>query len=263
MQPSATRIHSTDVPSFRPISLGDALPAPASTVERATWDLKAKHPADKRFEAAKDVAAFANHLGGTLLIGAQEKLGRVDCYVQLTEDEAKATQDLFSQEVTQRCRPKPLFDFVRIPHNGGFVLAINVWPSLAGPVGVRVNADKATEGWGGPAFVFPLRVGSDSTPDFIAPENLAMFMTPSVRRAAVMLGKIQLRAAVAVFVHNHRQASPDSKTLLFFGVNEEDNLVTFLEQNNNNVELVYPLDRVRTVFKDKNEWKVIFDPIFI
>ena len=67
---------------FQPLAETSRLPDVGEGYERATLDLKLKGEVKKGFHLAKDVAAFANHLGGTLLIGAKEKDGRVDFYVR-------------------------------------------------------------------------------------------------------------------------------------------------------------------------------------
>jgi hypothetical protein len=184
------------MPTFTPMSTAQGLPAVATSAEAAVFDLKARFPTQKQFEAAKDVAAFANHIGGPLLIGAEEEAGRIARYVPLTETEANTTDTFIATAVRDRCSPLPLIDIVRFTEGAGFVLAVNVWPSLASPIAVRVVADRGRENWGGSAHVFPIRVGSHT--DFIPPENLAMYMTPHIRRAVLMLNKIPSDAAVDI-----------------------------------------------------------------
>ncbi len=88
------------MPLFRPLIKPWPLPSiGAANTERAVLDWKTRL-AEKSFERAKDIAAFANHLGGTLLIGACE---------------------------------------------------------------VKLKADKALEGWGGDAYVYPVRVATRTT----------------------------------------------------------------------------------------------------
>lgn len=63
--------YNLGVPTFIPLAKPLQLPTIGRTIERPVMDWKVK-PAKHSFERAKDVAAFANHLGGTLLIGAHE-----------------------------------------------------------------------------------------------------------------------------------------------------------------------------------------------
>jgi hypothetical protein len=59
------------------------LPTIGSAIERPVMDWKVK-AALNAFEKAKDVAMFANHLGGTLLIGAAEAQGHLGAYVGMS-----------------------------------------------------------------------------------------------------------------------------------------------------------------------------------
>lgn len=59
------------MPVFQPLVRPTPLPDINDAIERVVMDWKVK-PAQYPFEKAKDVAAFANHLGGCILIGAHE-----------------------------------------------------------------------------------------------------------------------------------------------------------------------------------------------
>src|SRR4051812_43949768 len=85
------------------------------------------------FHKAKDVAAFANHQGGTLLIGAQEVQGLLQSYVGMTAAAAVAVRTAYSQAIEQRCQPPPTVDFEEFPDPADLtkkIVAVNVWPSL-------------------------------------------------------------------------------------------------------------------------------------
>jgi hypothetical protein len=165
------------------------LPIVGDTIERPVMDMKVK-PRTFPFERARDLAAFANHLGGTLLIGAHETDQQLRAYVGMSDADAGSVLDGYSKAVASRCHPRPAVDFEQYEDPGDAtkrVVAINVQPSL-NLVGVAIHADKVNEGWGDNAYVFPVRSGTDAT--YLQPEQLAMFMTPQVRRIAVMLSKI-------------------------------------------------------------------------
>ncbi|MBK9035465.1 MAG: ATP-binding protein [Myxococcales bacterium] len=82
--------------------------------EHALWDLK-ERLSHIEYEKAKDVAAFANHLGGTILIGAQEdRSSQVLTYNPLTSKEADDSEKAIAQAINNRCRPTPLINFERI-----------------------------------------------------------------------------------------------------------------------------------------------------
>ena len=97
------------MPFFEAIEPPRSLPAIGSAVERAVMDFKdyRAHRAWKQFEYAKDIAAFANLVGGTLVIGARED-GHLREYVGLTDDEASTVRQAFSDAVADRCMPRLL-----------------------------------------------------------------------------------------------------------------------------------------------------------
>jgi len=215
------------------------------------WKVK---PATHAFERAKDVAAFANHLGGTLLIGAQEdkSTGQLKAYVGLTQEQANDVRDGYSKAIGQRCRPLPTFDFEEYEDPNGNtkrVVAINVWPSL-NLIGVKVQANKDVEGWGETVFAYPVRSGTDAI--FLQPTELAMYMTPEVRRNAVLLSRIEKGAMVKVIMlgalHNF--------SVTFDSVDEEANLVRLKSTSGDSV-VHLPLDRASTVYQnEKGEWQL-------
>jgi hypothetical protein len=226
-------------------------PPIGEAIERPVTDWKAK-PAAFVFERAKDVAAFANHLGGTLLIGACEEHGRVKAYVGMKPEEAGAVRDDYSKAVADRCMPRPTIDFEEYDDPGDpakRIVAINVQPSL-NLVGVEVSADKGKEGYGGAAYVFPVRIGIDAC--YLEPGQLAMFMTPKTRRIAVMMARIPPNAEVML--------SPDNKSHMdctFIDMSEGDN--TFTVITNANVTVRYPLDMVESVYQAINErWCILY-----
>src|SRR5947209_3105685 len=110
------------MPVFIPYTDSTSLPAIGAGFEQAVLDFKLEAETTDAFQRAKDVAAFANHLGGTLLVGAKEANGVVAAYVPLTFAVATQVQDGFSQAVSQRCSPRPLIDFARVPSGAGVVL---------------------------------------------------------------------------------------------------------------------------------------------
>jgi len=152
-------------------------------------------------EPAKDVAAFANSEGGTLLVGAFEdkKCGVVTKYFPMPDEQAGEVRNAYSRAVGDRCHPPPLIAPEVIPvEDKGFVVAVNVYPFPLQPVAVRVKTDKKLEGHGDDAYVFPLRVGVDTI--YLEPEQLGMFMEPKIRRVALLLESIPEgeRAAVVI-----------------------------------------------------------------
>jgi hypothetical protein len=188
--------------ALRPLLPPEPLPRSGAAIEHATFDAKARADLTKPFHLAKDVAAFANHLGGNIVIGVPEDKGVLLAPVPLTPKEAADTRNAFSKEVAKRCSPPPLIDFGEYPMGAGFVVTVVVFPYVGQPVGVRVNADMAKGGYGGEAFAFPLRVGADTS--YLEPEQLSMLMLPDYRRVVVALGAIPAGARVKL----HLLAAP-------------------------------------------------------
>jgi schlafen family protein len=235
------------MPRFEPYGETTPLPAEGEGYERAMLDLK--RTIKNGFHLAKDVAAFANHLGGTLLVGAEEINGCVGRYHPLDDAKVSEAQKAASESVRDRCSPRPLVDFARIPRGSGVILAVNVWPYIGQVVGVAVKCSKANEGYGGNAFVFPMRTGVDSP--YLLPEQLPMFMTPGVRRTVLLLQRIPAGEAVRV---------KQSTGVLLFRMGEVDemgNAVRFL--GDKIADWVVALDQVRTVVQEINGWLVVVD----
>jgi hypothetical protein len=212
------------------------------------------HRAWKAFEYAKDIAAFANLVGGTLVIGATED-GHLREYVGLTDDEAAAVRQAFSAAVADRCTPRPVFDFAsRYTHPDDAtkqIVVINVPPSVT-PIAVKVSGNKI-DGYGDPCWVYPVRSGTDAR--YLDPNQLAMLMSPSVRRHAVMLSKIP--SGTRVHVRIVVAATGDYKNnheWLFEGVDEQENVAKFSGDNR------LPLDRVLSVYQQGNGgWRILSD----
>ncbi|MFT3697733.1 MAG: ATP-binding protein [Kofleriaceae bacterium] len=215
-------------------------------------------PAKWIFERAKDVAAFANHLGGTLLIGASEVDGELKAYVGLSVKDAEAVRDDYSKAVADRCQPRPAIDFEQFDCESDptkRIVAINVQPSL-NLVGVKVRADKTNEGFGGELYAYPVRSGTDAR--YLAPGELAMFMTPQIRRAFVLLSRIPPKTLVTIAKSTPPPSvSRISMTWAFDGVDEEQNLVRFMTETK---PVNLPLDRVLTAYQSADlRWHVVMD----
>lgn len=152
------------------ITTAQDLPEVGKTYETLFIDIKRTYRAQvasghkyNHFEMAKDVAAFANSEGGTILIGISENQnnGLFSKYFPLNDEEAKETRDEFEKAVTQRCSPLPTIDPVIIPRDMGFVVAINVHPHPNRLIGVKIQGNKV-DGYGGDAYVYWIRTGTSS-----------------------------------------------------------------------------------------------------
>jgi hypothetical protein len=235
------------MPRFKPIRNPSDLPAVGHMNEGEILDFKTKHDPSKPWEHAKDMIAFANHLGGTILIGAASTGEVVTRYLPLTQLEADAAQTAYERAAGSSCFPPPRVEVARVPFDTGVLVAVNIWPIVAqlACVFVRPGAN-ATGGYGDDLLAFPIRVGA--TTNYIRKENLAMYMNPAVRRVAILLSALnEGEEVVPYFPKGSGGPAPELHT--FVRVEEEANLVVARlgEQ-----ERRWPLDRVRTVFQDIN-----------
>lgn len=231
---------------FTPIVSADQLPQVGVACEKTTLDFKKELTADA-FEAAKDVAAFANAAGGTLLIGAQAQGEVVAKYFPMTSDKASAAQRFYEQSVRDRCRPGPLTRIEHLPHEGGVVLAINVQPSLGQPVGVEFKKTGNAQGdWPQGVYLYPVRVGSHTRP--ILPEQMTMFVDAKFRRNVLALRGAEGQRIV---LFGFTQSGNWLDSFQIVEVNEVDNSVNLqCEDDGKKVDVSLPIDKLQSVWRD-------------
>jgi len=183
---------------FDPITTPAQLP-PIGAHETETLDFKSTYKPSETFEMAKDVAALANAVGGTLLVGAAEDAAeKLSGYVPVAPTEAADLQTRLEVAVTQRCSPAPFISATRIEHPARpahEVVAVNVWAFPAQAVGVKIGGSMA-DGYGGDAWVFPIRVGTQTK--YLEPEMLAMLMLPEIRRKAILLHNLGVDRSITL-----------------------------------------------------------------
>jgi len=153
----------------------------AYLTERQWFDLKSTMDPDARAEMAKDVAAFANALGGAIIIGAKEGPTEPDYSSPLAEKHAEKVALAFDQVVRDYCRPSPVVHVRTIPSPdspGKVVLVVNIEPAVDQPIAARHAVDRD-------AWRFPVRVGRDT--EFLFPEQLPLYMNSKARRAKLLL----------------------------------------------------------------------------
>jgi hypothetical protein len=229
------------VPLFTPIRATADLPPPvggattrASETER--WDFKQTLAPTAHREMAKDMAAFANAMGGAIIIGTtadDQPLG----YPGLPRGFAENLSNEFDLTLRSDLSPKPLVErcIVDSPlDNGNVVLAINVHPYSEQVVGARDGAE---------SWRFPVRTGAQTT--YRDPAMLPLFDAKS-RRAAILLDRIQLGATISIALHNVAGAINPAGPRIFRGVDYDINVVKFETQQH--VPDWHPLDQVITVF---------------
>ncbi len=231
--------------------------------ETTALDFKAKYDeAGKSFEIAKDVAALANANGGTLLIGAAESrpVATLGGYVPFDEPTAAKIKKDVDLAVIQRCSPAPFISPVSIARpEGGWVVAVNVSAHPTQAVGVKI-AGHSADGYGDPAWVFPVRVGTQT--DFIPPEVLAMMMVPEIRRKALMLDAIPIPCRREVEVegayYQTAGAAPAVNPVQLVSVDQRTNTVCLRSVlSGYETEIRFPLDDVEAVWEArKDKWRI-------
>lgn len=163
-----------------------------SEIER-DYKLKARIGFDY-FEIAKDIAAFSNSLGGLIIYGAagSDRGGRkvfLSRYTPVSRDVAEIWHAEVNQAIMSRCMPSPIVDLRIIPQETGWLLAVNIQAYPRQPIGVRLKSNsKLIDGYGADSYVFPLRVAEQTT--FISPEQLPMFIDPTIRANGIYLSGI-------------------------------------------------------------------------
>lgn len=234
----------------RVILSADDLPTVGVDSEHLAVDFKSDMPNVPVFELAKDVAAFANAAGGTILHRAHEDrqrrvLGR---YEPMSSTEAGSVVAAYDHSIRDRCFPSPAWSPARITHDSGIIVAINVQPFPGQVVGVKVRSD-VEDGYGDPAYVFPVRAGTQTR--FLQPGELAMYMVPEVRMNVVALESIpeQDRERVRLIrrIRGERMMPEDVRLV---SVDPERNSVRLGGAS-------YPLNRVGAVWHNGTQWCVI------
>jgi hypothetical protein len=182
---------------YRAVRVAADLPPVGTAYEREHLDFKVRVHGGRTYDLAKDVAAFANNIGGVILVGAEEANERLVRYLPLTAVDVDLARKAFDDAVRDRCVPPPPVELDVIPHGAEFVLAVNVRPLPDQVVGVKAPVERVPgDKIGDVAFVFPLRVQTGTV--FLQPPQLGMVMIPALRRAAISLDLIPAAERSAV-----------------------------------------------------------------
>ncbi|HXK19972.1 MAG TPA: ATP-binding protein [Polyangiaceae bacterium] len=243
---------------LRPIDSEDQLPAVGRSNEHRGLDFKLQ-PSDDSFEIAKDVAAFANAEGGTIIIGARGKGEHLAAYVPLSSDEASKAQRTYDQAVRDRCSPSPVFSVSAIPKDGGYILAVNVWPFPGQLVGVEVKQGEARcgkrEAQPDGLFFFPTRVGAHTKA--IIPEHMPMFMDAKARRVAVSLHQA-IGRTVILTSSKYKEKAIWMESGRVENVDLLGNSVTLImKPDGSEVPFSLPFDVIDAVWRAGEQWHMI------
>lgn len=251
---------------FVPIRTASDLPRESQAREGNSLEFKVQlnsivvHGGKQRvdsFAIAKDAAAFANSYGGTIIIGAgEDKATKAIHYVSMTDVEAENVRRSVEESIRDRCRPQPFVEVLSLLSPADqFIVACNVWPVPGQVVGVKIDGD-SNDGYGGPAYVFPLRTTSQCS--WITPENIPMFTLPATRRIAILVDGIPSLAGSSqtnvCFLHDsgthdgrRREVDVLSNRAVFDVVDAANRL---------SGKIFVPLDHIVTVWRDETQWLV-------
>ncbi len=202
-------------------------------------------------ELAKDIAAFANAYGGTIIVGASEKPKGVLFELRgLSHQDAAFACDQYAMAQAQRIRPSTIVTTSVEEEGGRFFAVIRIEPSMGQAIGVRFKPREETD----PSetkqppeiYGFPLRVGDNTA--WLQPEQLPMLMIPQLRRTIVLL-----RAAIGQQISGQRLSNHSSLPqgigpARVLAVDEPSNLLV-LEGNPG-----VPLDQIRSVWHAQDGW---------
>ena len=242
------------MPFFQPIRQTQDLP-PAGpttrTAESERCDFKQTHAPNNHREMAKDMAAFANALGGAIIIGTSADNAPLD-YPGLPRAFAETLANEFDLTLRSDLSPKPSVEPVIVDSplaNGNVVLAINVYPYPDQVVGA---------GWDADVWRFPVRTGSQTT--FRDPAMLPLY-TAASRRVAILLGGIPNGEQISVHLSNRVGGGGQGLGLRrFMGVDPGRNVVKLERvhaQPGHPLDDWYPLDQVLTVFQSADDqWRM-------
>ena len=250
---------------FSPLESIDGLPNIGSKVESELLDIKVKYDSDKQFEAAKDVAAFANRFGGTILIGAAEDKGKLSKWCPLDSRTAHdVAERLFEDKARQLLRPAPSFTQKQIAYESGYLVAINIWPSLRTPVAVKVNCANAQNGYKGDAWVFPIRCGTQT--HYLSPEEIPMHMEPKVRRALLLLSMINKEEDAVQIQYTDTSNHLHTQEGKLKSVELEKNIYTIITSGKQ--PLYFPIDTIETIYQippahGKSEWRILAGRVWL
>lgn len=254
--------------SYRRIFEARELPAPGASDAREKSDLDFKSFADERqpWEHAKDIAAFANALGGVLLVGADDNGGQL-VYRGIQGQSVPDVKRIY-EGAAQLCSPTPVVNVVPVEHAPGVVVvAVNVDPyvdqAVAAPASTRDQTGRLCKhdtAWG-----FPIRRASQT--DWIKPEALPMYMNREIRRAVLLLARVPTRTKVKVHFHKPRDIDGrhwdgivqiGSTALEIDDVSVELNRVRFVERRGSENFFGVPLLDVLDVWESaKDQWEVL------
>jgi hypothetical protein len=217
------------------------LPKEGAVFEVPNCDFKTWYRPDERHKLVTDIVAFANALGGVLLVGAKEENERLIAYAPRTRAAADELRAMANEIAQKSCVPCPRIDARVLPQGLGYVVAIHVYGSTAQPIGARVKNEPN-------AYRFPIRRVTGT--EFLEPQELATIMVPAIRARALQLAHIPTEErAMNIVWHGHGGAAVVHRSYKLVGIDDHLLQARFIYQDGQHQprELHLPLDQIVAV----------------
>lgn len=232
--------------------------------EKNDLDFKGFVKRDQLWDLASDVAAFANAMGGVILVGVTESDGHdiVDVHGIRGQTFAEV-QAAYEKAAADFCSPSISLSTIPIERDGLQFAAVHIDPFEDQMVGARAPSRNKTgaevvseNGW-----VFPIRAGGRNT--FVSPTEMVMHMNRQVRRSVLMLNRIPANERNRILLFSAHQIGLGSNfgsredAVRFDGVDLERNGAVFsTAEGNGRHELRLPLRAIGDVWYEGALWCV-------
>jgi hypothetical protein len=237
-----------------PVDLPPEGDVDARSREKSDIDFKQYAHPGKGWEHSKDVAAFANALGGVLVVGADIETDPTKLVYTGLGGQTAAEVVRIYQHAAGLCSPPLTVDTVRIiTAAGAELVAVNVDPFV----------DQLVASKGGHRetllphlWRYPIRRG-DKTDD-VAPEDLAMYMNRKSRSAFIHLSQIPVdKRAVVRFFFAKRDGNGTPQTAsVELGIEVPSVEHNYVTVKNLNTQARLPLKDIRDVWQDLDMWVI-------
>lgn len=265
---------------WSPLTTSNVVEVLRDACEHALFDFKQRYDttnATVPFEIAKDVTAFANHLGGTIAVGVVEgsgdRRGRAARLAPLSSPGAGQLITDVDRAVKLHCLPVPIVDAVEIPLSteqvteilgrteaATSIVAINVRPSLNTPVACGVcdkNGSKIDHAWR-----FPVR--TIESVRFLRPEEIAMAMNVNERKALLQLQQLVDEPKLTVWFNTQAGTRGVSRPCRIVHLDPAVMICTLemIQPEGSKVaQAEIPLTFVRACWPSKQGWHLAIDGI--
>jgi predicted HTH transcriptional regulator len=250
---------------MRILNTWDQLQTLIGQTETPDIDFKGAAYPEGDFEIGKDIVAFANTLGGSIVIGASTAAKtRCTGFHGIPSAEAAREAERIERVAKDFCRPTPFVIALPIelptkPKSSVVVVSIGMSP--AAPLGCNLKSAHND------AWLFPYRVGSQTK--YLSPDQFGAFESMTARRIAALLMSIpekeQKDVTLRWFVPNSNGLevpNPNKKKeVRLEEVKIENNAASFCDASKIEGKWSIPLDEITTVWRDSAEgrWHVFLN----